>query len=221
MELKFDGKTVTGPVTGLPSPGEVKTGTFDPVTGALRLELGQSGSSVALLTFEGYVVNGTATGRVTAPNGNGTFIITKGGSQAEVLTPSRGDAAAAVRAGLTEVSDWVTKAADLVPADKYAYKPTASVRTFGQIIGHIADSYNYYCARAAGRSVQWSDAIEKGPTDKATLAPKLKQALGVCTTAYGGTGDIGQMMANVAHTNLHYGNLITYIRMLGMTPPSS
>jgi hypothetical protein len=38
---------------------------------------------------------------------------------------------------------------------------------------------------------------------------------------YAGTGDIGQLMANVAHTNLHYGNLITYIRMLGMVPPSS
>jgi hypothetical protein len=38
---------------------------------------------------------------------------------------------------------------------------------------------------------------------------------------YAGTGNIEQLMANVGHTNLHYGNLITYIRMLGMVPPSS
>jgi uncharacterized damage-inducible protein DinB len=128
-----------------------------------------------------------------------------------------------VRAGFEEVSSWVTKAAELIPADKYAYKPTASVRTVGQMIAHIADSYGYYCARATkGRSVEWSDAIEKAKTDKATLVPKLKQALDACNAVYGtGTGDIGQLMANVAHTNLHYGNLITYIRMLGMTPPSS
>ena len=98
-----------------------------------------------------------------------------------------------------------------------------SVDIVGQMIGHIADSYGYYCGRAAkGRGVEWSDTIEKGKTDKATLAPRLKQAVDACNAVYGtGTGDIGQLMANVAHTNLHYGNLITYIRMLGMTPPSS
>ena len=37
---------------------------------------------------------------------------------------------------------------DLVPADKYNYRPAPSVRTFGQLIGHIADSYNYNCAIA-------------------------------------------------------------------------
>jgi predicted small secreted protein len=90
------------------------------------------------------------------------------------------------------------------------------------VIAHIADSYLYYCGRATKRDTQWSDAIEKGATDKAALAPKLAQALASCNTVYAGTGgDIGQLMANVAHTNLHYGNLITYIRMLGMVPPSS
>ena len=134
----------------------------------------------------------------------------------------QGDATAAVKAGFGEVSGWVTKAAELIPADKYTYKPTASVRTVGQMIAHVADSYGYYCARAAGRKIEWSDAIEKGATDKATLAARLKQATDGCTAAYAaGKGDIGQLMANIAHTNLHYGNLITYIRMLGMTPPSS
>ena len=131
------------------------------------------------------------------------------------------DAATAVKPGFTEVSEWVNKSAALIPADKYAYKPTATVRSVGQMLGHIADSYTYYCARAAGRRVEWSDAIEKGVTDKATVTPKLKQAVDACTAAYNGKGDIGQLMANVAHTNLHYGNLITYIRMLGLTPPSS
>jgi uncharacterized damage-inducible protein DinB len=137
-------------------------------------------------------------------------------------TPGGGtDSAKAVQFGFAEVSGWVSKAADLVPSDKYTYRPTSTVRTYAQIIAHIADAYGYYCARAAGKSVQWSDAIEKGATDKATLAPKLAQALDSCNAVYAGTGDIGQLMANVAHTNLHYGNLITYIRMLGMVPPSS
>jgi hypothetical protein len=136
-------------------------------------------------------------------------------------TPGANDAAAALRKSFGEVSGWVTKAADLVPADKYTYQPAQSVRTYGQLIAHIADGYAYYCARAAGRNVEWSDAIEKGKTDKATLVPKLKASLGACNSAYAGTGEVGALIDNVGHTNLHYGNIITYVRMMGLVPPSS
>ena len=125
------------------------------------------------------------------------------------------------RAGFAEVSGWVTKAADLVPADKYTYRPATTVRTFGQLIGHIVDSHNWYCARAGGQNVEWSDPVEKGKTDKATLVQKLKQSIDTCATVYGGSGQIGVLFANIAHSNLHYGNIITYMRMLGMVPPSS
>ncbi len=84
------------------------------------------------------------------------------------------------------------------------------------------DSYAYYCAQASGRSVEWADPAEKGPTDKAALAPKLTQATEACTAAYAsGGGAVGPLVDNVGHTNLHYGNMITYLRMLGLTPPSS
>lgn len=140
---------------------------------------------------------------------------------AQATQQGSNDASTAVRKGFDEVSAWITKAADMVPADKYSYKPTATVRTFGQIVAHVADSYNYYCARGAGKDVQWSDPIEKGATDKATLVPKLRQALASCNTAYATPSQITALMENVAHTNLHYGNIITYMRMLGMVPPSS
>ena len=223
MELRYDGKAaVTGTVAGMPSPADIKGGSYDPAKKTLTLPMGPTGGSSALLTLTGTLVNGIATGTGVSTDGSeGTFILTRAG-QASAQGGGASDAAAAVRAGFAEVSGWVSKAAELIPANRYSYKPTASVRTVGQMLGHIADSYGYYCARAAKRDVQWSDAIEKGTTDKATLAPKLKQALDGCTAAYAtGTGDIGQLMANVAHTSLHYGNLITYIRMLGMTPPSS
>ena len=132
------------------------------------------------------------------------------------------DAATELRKGFTEVSGWVSQAAEMVPEDKYNYRPVDSVRTFGQLVAHIADSYNYFCARGAGNDVEWSDAIEKGSTDKATLIPKLKQALGRCTEVYkGSNGRVGPLLGNVGHTSLHYGNIITYMRMLGMKPPSS
>lgn len=129
---------------------------------------------------------------------------------------------AEVRKGFEEVNDWVTKAAEMVPAEKYSYRPVDSVRTFGELIGHITDSYNYFCAHGAGNKVQWSDPAEKGKTDKETLLPKLKEAAGKCSAAYGANNaQLKPLFVNVGHTNLHYGNIITYLRMMGMKPPSS
>ena len=121
-----------------------------------------------------------------------------------------------------EVHAAVAKSADLVPADKYNYKPVATVRTFGELVAHIADSYVWYCNRASGKNLEWSDAIEKGKTDKATVTQKLRESLAVCTTAYGNSAShIGALINNMGHTNLHYGNVITYLRMLGLVPPTS
>ena len=136
--------------------------------------------------------------------------------------PPGGDAAAAARQGFDEVTGWITKAADLVPADKYNYRPAQSVRTFGQLVAHVADGHNYFCGRAGGRNVQWSDAVANGATDKATVVRQLRQSIDACKAVYGGArSQIGPLMANYGHTSLHYGNVITYMRMLGLTPPSS
>jgi hypothetical protein len=64
FQLKFDGKdAVSGTVSGLPNPADVKKGTFDPKTGALKLQLGKKDDSAVLLTLEGTVAKGVATGR--------------------------------------------------------------------------------------------------------------------------------------------------------------
>ena len=135
---------------------------------------------------------------------------------------AQAEMATEVRKGFEEVNDWVVKSAELVPADKYSYKPVDTVRTFGQLIAHITDSYNYFCAHGAGNKVQYTDAVEKGNTDKETLIPKLKEAVGKCNAAYGANNaQLKPLFANVGHTNLHYGNIITYLRMMGLKPPSS
>jgi len=124
--------------------------------------------------------------------------------------------------GFKEVNDAIIKSAEMVPADKYAYRPVATVRTFGELVAHVADSYVWYCNRATGQNPQWSDAVEKGRTDKATVTQKLRESLAVCTAAYNNTNsNVGGLFANIAHTNLHYGNMITYLRMMGLVPPTS
>jgi hypothetical protein len=97
-----------------------------------------------------------------------------------------------------------------------------TVRTFGELIAHVTDSYNYFCARGVGNKVEWSTPVEKGTTDKDTLLPKLKEAVGKCNAAYGSSnGQLRPLFINIGHTNLHYGNIITYMRMMGLKPPSS
>src|SRR5215218_5581964 len=73
--LKFDGKgNVTGTFTGLPRPGDVKAGTFDTKTGALRLQLGVEGSPTVRLVLDGTLAKDKATGRVTG-EATGEFTI--------------------------------------------------------------------------------------------------------------------------------------------------
>jgi uncharacterized damage-inducible protein DinB len=127
--------------------------------------------------------------------------------------------AGVLRTGFVEVSDWITKAAAAVPAERYSYRPTASVRTFGQLIAHITDGHLYYCGRAARQRVEWTDATEKGATDKATVTKKLKESIDACLAA--SAHGTPPLVANIAHSNLHYGNIITYMRMMGLVPPSS
>jgi hypothetical protein len=77
MELKFDGKSaVSGTFKGMPNPGDVKAGTFDRKTGALKLQLGKVGEPATLLTLEGTVAKGVATGRFSGEE-SGTFKLAK------------------------------------------------------------------------------------------------------------------------------------------------
>ena len=77
MELKFDGKSaVSGTVSGMPNPADVKKGTFDPKTATLQLHVGKKGDEAVLLVLDGTVVKDTVTGHFTGEK-SGEFKITK------------------------------------------------------------------------------------------------------------------------------------------------
>ncbi len=229
MKLAADG-SVTGNVTGPQiTPGDITNGTFNAATGALNLTVvirGSNGMGGGTVSFDGRVANDTAAGRLTLGEQAGVFKLTKDGPATRSASPSPAarpadDVGPMVRRGFVEVSDWITRAAEMVPAEKYAYRPVATVRTFGQLVGHVVDGMHYYCGRGAGRAVEWSDATEKGVTGKAALVQALRQATTECLAAHDGGGQVPLLMQNVAHSSLHYGNMVTYLRMLGMVPPSS
>lgn len=224
LDLKFDGRSaVTGTIYVTNSgPATITAGSFDPQTRMLKLQGTATGSDGRTGTFaiEGTLEGDTLQLRYTFGENQGEATLTRAGAEPAAL-PVVADSNAALRKSFGDVGGWVTKAADMVPADKYGYRPASTVRTFGQLVAHIADSYHYSCSRAAGRPVDWAPAIENGPSDKATIVAKLKEATDACAVVYAAGGSVDALIENVGHTNLHYGNIATYLRMLGLVPPSS
>lgn len=133
------------------------------------------------------------------------------------------------------MTNYVTKAAEQMPEADYSFRPTPNVRTFGQMIGHVAGAQNMICAAALGEKGNGDD-IEKSTTTKAGLIAALRASTEYCQRAYaqsdaaseGATTLFGSpstrlraLVLNATHNSEHYGNLVTYMRIKGMVPPSS
>ncbi len=144
--------------------------------------------------------------------------------------------AAAIKPLYDQFKGWIVAAAGQLPEADYGYAPTSGVRTFGQLFGHVANANFMFCAQGgAGDSPNKVD-IEKTVTSKADLVAALKAAFAFCDVAYalpdakltdevelfGMKGSkLWVISFNAVHNAEHYGNLVTYLRMKGMVPPSS
>jgi len=130
----------------------------------------------------------------------------------------------------------ISKSAEKVPEENYSFKPTPEVRSFGQLIGHVADAQYLFCSAVKGDKPT-PMGIEKSKTSKADLIAALKEAVGYCTAVYDEMNDkaaaetvkffgrdqtkLGVLSFNSIHNYEHYGNLVTYMRLKGIVPPSS
>lgn len=134
------------------------------------------------------------------------------------------------------VSGEIIAAAEKMPEANYSFKPTPEVRSFGQLVGHVADAQYYFCATATGEQPPMKQ-VEKTKTAKADLVAAVKEAVAYCNKAYSDMTDAqgAQMVklmnfnvakltvlsVNTAHIDEHYGNMVTYLRMKDIVPPSS
>ena len=134
------------------------------------------------------------------------------------------------------VSTAVVGAAQKMPEENYSFKPTPEVRAFGQLVGHVADASYMFCSTAIGEANPAKD-IEKTKTSKADLVAALKDGVAYCNKAFDSMTDAkGTQMVklfnydlakltlfsiNSAHTDEHYGNMVTYLRLKGIVPPTS
>jgi uncharacterized damage-inducible protein DinB len=83
----------------------------------------------------------------------------------------------------TQVTSWIASAAEKVPEGEYAVRPDPAVRSFGEILGHIADANYLFCSSVLGESNP-SPNIEKTKTTKAELTSALRDAFAYCNRAW-------------------------------------
>ena len=135
----------------------------------------------------------------------------------------------------SQVKRDILGSAEEMPEANFAFKPTPEVRSFGQVLAHVADSQYEFCTALLPKPATVPE-VEKTVTTKAGLIQALKDSFAYCDKAYeisdadaaGKVKFFGDDYAratilsfNTAHTFEHYGNLITYLRLKGLVPPSS
>jgi uncharacterized damage-inducible protein DinB len=131
----------------------------------------------------------------------------------------------------------ILKSTDSMPEAKYSYRPVDSVRTYAQVLMHIADAQYLFC-RTVKDGKGTNNGIEKSAlASKGEIVKALTDAFAYCDSVYAGLTDadsaamvnmfgtqrtkLGILSFNTAHAFEHYGNLVTYLRMNGIVPPSS
>ena len=142
---------------------------------------------------------------------------------------------AAVKPLYDTVKGWMISAVEQVPEEHFSFKPTPEVRSFGELMGHVANANYMFCSGATGEENPSSTNYEE-VTSKADLVAGVKASFDYCDAAYQMTEAkaleqvtffrqtgtrLWVLMFNVSHDMEHYGNVVTYMRLKGMVPPSS
>jgi uncharacterized damage-inducible protein DinB len=143
---------------------------------------------------------------------------------------------AGAKAQFTGISSFVTRSADKIPDNLYSFRATPDVRMISQLFGHIADAYFAMCAAAEGGKPP-QEGIEKSATTKAALVKALADGVSYCQSVmermtdqkgsesvpfyFGPTPRLSILYFVTTHTYEHYGNLVTYMRLNKIVPPSS
>ena len=146
----------------------------------------------------------------------------------------------ALRTAWTEARTNVRASADVMPEAKYGFKPVDSVRSFGSLLAHVAGASYEFCAAAKGEKTPHAeDEFEKSAKTKAEIVKALDGAIAYCDEIYKTLDDAkaaqvvngafggpkgpraSLLIGNTGHYQEHYGNVVTYLRINGLVPPSS
>ncbi len=134
----------------------------------------------------------------------------------------------------TAVKNNIMKSAEKMPEDGYGFKPMPDIRSFGEVLNHVAESQMRTCATVAGDEKKASGA---GKMTKADVTAALNDAFAECDKAFGSLSDanaaetiktpagqrsrLGLLAGISGHDREQYGILAMYLRLKGLVPPSS
>jgi len=143
----------------------------------------------------------------------------------------------------TNIHNFITKSVEQFPADKLTWQPTPAVRSWARLVGHITDYNNGACYLLAGETtrparVDTADTQESAANklSKDDLLKGYTESVERCNKAFAAVTEanmaeragptsarskIGALIYNTSHTNEHYGNIVTYMRLNNLVPPSS
>jgi uncharacterized damage-inducible protein DinB len=141
---------------------------------------------------------------------------------------------AELKQSYTNIKNNLTKMAEKMPEENYSFKATADIRSFGELVGHVADSQARTCSAVNGEP----KALNAGSkTSKADLVAALNESFAICDKAFESLTDtkaaeiismgqrqrsrLGALAGMVTHSNEEYGYMAVYLRLKGITPPSS
>lgn len=128
-------------------------------------------------------------------------------------------------------------AADLMPADKYGFKPTPAQWSFAHIIDHVAFYNDYFCSDISGQKAPTRAKMDS-TAGKDALTARLKETFDFCAQALAAVDDskLGEqipsfggktktrawmMMITAADWFDHYTQLAIYLRLNGILPPTA
>jgi DinB family protein len=152
------------------------------------------------------------------------------------LPPVANPVSAAVKAQLPRFSKNMVAAAEAMPADKYGFKPTPEMNSFGHLVMHIAQSNNGLCSKISGMAPPDAKLADTDPKDK--LVAALKASFEYCATALEKVDDskLGEQMMLFGNHPFsragvliilsddwydHYGAQAVYLRLNGILPPTA
>jgi len=147
----------------------------------------------------------------------------------------------AIRSSWNSVKRNIKESAELMPEENFGFKPTPDVRSFGDILTHVAGASYEFCASAKNEAAPFKeDSFEGKLKTKAEIVKATNDAIAYCDgafaaltdanmaekvrAAFGGPNQVtrlNSLIGQVSHDNEHYGNLVTYFRLKSLVPPSS
>ena len=141
--------------------------------------------------------------------------------------PQPPDPAKALPASLMSITKQILDMAEDFPADKYGFRATPEVRSFGEVVVHAMSGTVYAAKAGRGEDVKWTEIDPKTLKDKPAIVAALKKALADCDESMKATpaARFAQSpqpwLSVIEHTGEHYGQLVVYYRLNKMVPPAS